>query len=301
MISRHGADLSERAGALRALRLGRAPAAAVLFSLFAVFVLIGAVVPAGASAALGAPTAKAPTGTVPTGTPTFAWSKVSTATRYELRVYDGSTQVLKKTGLTKTSWQSTTTLPKSVALTWKVRAANAGGTGAWSASLAFTIALSIGDAFQGGKIAYILQPADPGYVAGQTHGLIAAPADRPAGLQWSNGTNVATGATGTALGTGLANSDAIVAAQGAPAAGYAAGWARAYRGGGYSDWYLPSKDELNQLFLNQAAIGGFGPNYYWSSSEFDASTAWAKAFDLSSPAYAYSKNGASYVRAVRSF
>ena len=130
MISRHGTDLSERAGAPRAHRLGRASAAAVLFALFAVFVLIGAVVPAGASAALGAPTAKAPTGTVTTGTPTFAWSKVSTATRYELRVYDGSTQVLKKTGLTKTSWQSTTTLPKNVALTWKVRAANAGGTGA---------------------------------------------------------------------------------------------------------------------------------------------------------------------------
>jgi hypothetical protein len=300
MISPHGTDLSGREGALRTRRLGHAQAAAVMFSLFAVFVLIGAVMPARASAALGKPTAKAPAGSITSATPTFSWSKVSTATRYELRVYDGSTQVLKKTGLTKTSWQSTTALPKNAALTWQVRAGNSAGSGAWSASLAFSIALSIGDAFQGGKIAYILQPTDPGYVTGQMHGLIAAPADRATGLRWYNGTYVATGATGTALGTGLANSDAIVAAQGAPATGYAAGWARAYRGGGYTDWYLPSKDELNKLFLNQAAIGGFGPNYYWSSSEFDAGTAWTQAFDLSSQ-YAYAKNGPSYVRAVRSF
>jgi hypothetical protein len=89
--------------------------------------------------------------------------------------------------------------------------------------------------------------------------------------------------------------------QGTPSSGYAAGVARAYHGGGYTDWYLPSKDELNQLYLHQKTIGHFGPNYYWSSSEFDANTAWAKAFDISSPAYAYSKNGTSYVRAVRSF
>ena len=300
MISRHGTGLSERAGALRLHRSGSVASAAALVSLLAVFVLIGAVVPAGAAAALGKPTAKAPAGSITTAMPMFTWGKVSKATKYELRVYNGSTQVLAKTGLVQTSWKSTTALPTNVALTWKVRAANAGGTGAWSASLAFNVALAVGDAYQGGKIAYILQPADPGYVAGQTHGLIAAPADRATGLRWYNGTDVVTGATGTALGTGLANSDAIVAVQGAPAAGYAAGWARAYRGGGYADWYLPSKDELNKLFLNQAAIGGFGPNYYWSSSEFDAGTAWTQAFDLSSQ-YAYAKNGPSYVRAVRSF
>jgi hypothetical protein len=300
MIARHGKDLDAREDARGTSRRRRAPLAALLLALLVLSGLVGAVIPAAASAALGKPTAKVPTGTVASATPTFTWSKVSGATKYEVRVSNGSTQVVKKTGLTKPSWKSTTSLPKNVDLSWKVRASGSTGNGAWSNSLTFKVALAIGDAYQGGKIAYILSPADPGYVAGQNHGLIAAPADRATGLRWYNGSYVATGATGTALGTGAANTDAIIAVQGAPAASYAAGWARAYKGGGYADWYLPSKDELNKLYLNQAKIGGFGPNYYWSSSEFDAGTAWTQAFDLSSQ-YAYAKNGPSYVRAVRSF
>jgi hypothetical protein len=166
----------------------------------------------------------------------------------------------------------------------------------------FKVALTIGSAYQGGKVAYIDKVGDPGYVAGQTHGLIAATADqKSSGVQWYKGSYTATGATGTALGTGLSNTDLIISVQGAPSSSYAASVARAYHSGGYTDWYLPSKDELNQLYLHQKAIGNFGPHHYWSSSESHASTAWAKAFDISSPAYAYDKNGASDVRAVRSF
>jgi len=300
MIVRHGKRFAEGVDGGRTTHSRSGPLAGAFLALFLLWGLFAAAVPASASAALGTPTAKAPTGTIASATPTFTWSKASSATKYEVRVYNGGAQVLKKTGLTKASWKSTTALPKNVDLTWKVRAGNAAGNGAWSGSLPFKVALAIGDVYQGGKIAYVLKPADPGYVAEQTHGLIAAPADRATGLRWYNGSDVVTGASGTALGTGLANSDAIVAVQGAPAASYAAGWARAFKGGGYSDWYLPSKDELNELFLNQAAIGGFGPNYYWSSSELDAGTAWTQAFDLSSQ-YAYAKNGPSYVRAVRSF
>jgi len=302
MNIRDGENLMARAEARRASRSRRASLAAALLALLVLCGLVGAVVLAGASAALSKPTAKAPIGTVASATPTFTWSKVSGATKYEVRVYNAGTlkQLFKKTGLTKALWKSTTALPKNVDLTWKVRAGNASGNGAWSGNLTFRVGLAIGDAYQGGKIAYILKPADPGYVAGQTHGLIAATTDRATGIQWYKGSYVATGAIGTALGTGLANTDAIIAVQGGPAASYAAGWARAYKGGGYSDWYLPSKDELNKLFLNQAKIGGFGPYYYWSSSEFDAGTAWTQAFDLSHQ-YAYAKNGASRVRAVRAF
>ncbi len=271
---------------------------AVLVAVLAILLLAGAAL----AASPGKPTAKSPTGTVTTATPTFKWSKAARATKYEVRVYRGNKQLLKKTGLTKLTWKSSKSLTRNVDLTWKVRAANASGSGAWSKSLAFKVALTIGSVYQGGKVAYIDKPGDPGYVAGQTHGLIAATADQKStGVQWYNGSYTATGATGTALGTGLSNTDLIISVQGTPSSGYAAGVARAYQGGGHTDWYLPSKDELNQLYLHQKAIGHFGAYYYWSSSEVDANTAWAKAFDISSPAYAYDKNGASHVRAVRSF
>lgn len=42
--------------------------------------------------------------------------------------------------------------------------------------------------------------------------------------------------------------------------------ARAYRGGGKSDWFLPSRDDLHQLYLNRAKVGGFSENCYWSST-----------------------------------
>ena len=89
---------------------------------------------------------------------------------------------------------------------------------------------------------------------------------------------MATGATATALFTGSANITTIIAVQGPIATSYAAGLARAYNGGGYTDWYLPSKDELNKLYLSKEAIGGFVYVCYWSSSESDAVNAWAQYF-----------------------
>ena len=168
----------------------------------------------------------------------------------------------------------------------------------------------VGDFYQGGVVFYIFTAADTGYIAGETHGLIAAVADQSSGIRWYNGSNVDT-PTATAIGTGSANTDAIIAIQGATETSYAAGLARAYRGGGYTDWFLPSKDELSKMQLNKTIInttaGNNGGNNFTSAAPFWSSSqggydrnAWINVFNDGRQAE-YDKYQTFYVRAVRTF
>jgi len=73
-----------------------------------------------------------------------------------------------------------------------------------------------------------------------------------------------------------------------------------YSSGGYDDWYLPSKDELNKLYLNQALIGGFYADWYWSSSEVNFGVAWVQSFANGSQASGVKSNSYNY-RPIRTF
>jgi hypothetical protein len=161
----------------------------------------------------------------------------------------------------------------------------------------------VGTPFGGGIVGYIFTFGEPGYVAGQTHGLIAATTDQSSGIIWALPANQSTsvGATSSALGTGAANTATIVAQNGAGTA-YAAGLAQAYTGGGFTDWYLPSLTELAYLYTNRALIGGFANASYWSSSEGDGRDAWMETFtDTTGSQQDFFKSYSDYVRAVRTF
>ena len=202
-------------------------------------------------------------------------------------------------------------LTNDTAYTFTVTATNAIGTSAASdASNSVIPGPQVGDFYQGGVIFYLFVDGETGYVSGEKHGLIAAVEDQSFGIRWHNGSYYdTTGARGYAEGTGATNTTTIIAVQGATEISYAAGLARAYSGGGYDDWFLPSKDELNQMFTNKATInttasanGGsnFSISYYWSSTEVGSGYAWLQDFNFGYQDN-YSKNFTKNVRAVRAF
>lgn len=131
----------------------------------------------------------------------------------------------------------------------------------------------IGDYDHGGVVFWV-NPTD------NTKGLVCAVTDQSTGVRWDNPTGPATTAPGTSLnlGTGLSNTNIIIAHEGGDQTTYAAGIARTYNGGGFTDWFLPSVDEVAEMNMNQTVIntvstnngGTILPNQLWTSSKFDS-------------------------------
>ena len=193
-------------------------------------------------------------------------------------------------------------------------AANGNYAASSSAPTAFSIKtnLAVGNSYGGGKVAYILRDGDIGYDANQQHGLIVSGDLTIPDINW--GTKyVVTGASGGVpdnngiyppadLETGMSNTNIIINSEG-PGTNYAAGLAKSYTGGGYTNWYLPSASQMNAMKANLNAISTFTKVHYWTSTEDDyyysAYTLFATSFpSIESIDKINTQVG---VRAVRSF
>jgi hypothetical protein len=159
--------------------------------------------------------------------------------------------------------------------------------------------LAIGQAYQGGVIAYLSKPGDLAYIPGETHGIIAASEDRAnTEFDWAcYGVNVL-GAQGLNIGEGAQNTEAIVNSN---CFGGAAHVCAYFAWNGYNDWYLPSRSELEELYDNQFLIGGFQNSFYWTSSEVDEFSAWIMDFTTGYANAIMPKNFMARVRPIRSF
>ncbi|WP_181879393.1 DUF1566 domain-containing protein [Legionella donaldsonii] len=163
----------------------------------------------------------------------------------------------------------------------------------------------IGEYYQGGVIFWLDES--------NNHGLIAASSDQARGIKWAN-RQYTTGAIRDGIYAGKFNSNRIREALG-PAGNYAAKVAASCKDGGYNDWYLPSKYELNLMFKQRYIIGEFnvyaGPvdsscKAYWSSTEVGVEQAWYQLFDTGREFHGSAACGrdggyGGNVRAIRSF
>ena len=247
-------------------------------------------------------------------TPTFG-STTATADGFTVQIsnYDASftwagtatasgTVAVSGTGLVTVTGVAAGT--SSTATITTTRTGYTGGTAQVTRTCASGGSCVVGDTGPGGGIIFY----DAGSIQPWGRYLEAAPAWAEVEQSWatntSNQTTAVAGADGTPIGTGAQNTIDIVAQAGNVAATSAAVYCSELVVGGQSDWFLPSKDELNLMYTNlrsaSTPLGGFSTGFYWSSSESGVGTAWGQYFN-SGVQFSNGKSGTSAVRPVRAF
>ena len=141
---------------------------------------------------------------------------------------------------------------------------------------AATTSYAIGSTGPGGGVVFYVSTSgftSDGSACGTScHHLEVSRTDLAMSAWCSTNTSLA-GTTGTRIGTGFSNTRNMISGGCTSGAGVAA---RAFSGGGLSDWFLPSEDELKALQAVRAAVGGFATGAYYSSTQGDVN-AWDMA------------------------
>jgi hypothetical protein len=156
---------------------------------------------------------------------------------------------------------------------------------------------TIGQTYGGGIIFYIDQTFQ--------HGLVCASTDQSDGIVWQTEPLSNTNVTNTSIGSGQSNTNSLVTILGPGS--YAATICHDLVLNGFSDWFLPSKNEALTMYNNLSGLGignfnsGMGV-YYWSSSEIDIYNVWGVSFySLGGGIWSLTKSWGCRVRAVRAF
>jgi len=132
--------------------------------------------------------------------------------------------------------------------------------------------------------------------------LEAAPVETEFRAEWGAHERDVAG-TGTAVGSGKQNTQIIIdRLKQLNENGRAAQLCANLNFDGFNDWFLPNKDELALMYRNlkQRGLGGFGNNWYWSSSQGSRNVVWLQGFSDGSQGSNY-KNNTFSVRAARQF
>lgn len=242
------------------------------------------------------------------GAPTLSWEDVVHAELYELQTAATRDGVANApiVQLAVSTYHCSTELAPGQELFWRVRAGDGAGLfGRWSDICGLFGDYDLGDPGPAGGIVFY----DKGSYTDGWRYLEAAPADQGY-AEWAD-QDTRVGGTRTRIGSGSANTREIVAQAGeslvsGDAAGCAAKLCNDLVLGGYDDWFLPSKDELDLMYTRKSSIGGFNTDglwsRYWSSSEsfVDKGRAWVQYFSDGEQKIG-NKNGGTRVRAVRAF
>lgn len=138
------------------------------------------------------------------------------------------------------------------------------------------------------------------YLEANGTGIVAGKSDLNSNAPWGCSSMSIGSGTGSAIGTGQANTDSIVA--NCPDTLSAAYFCNSSNAAGYSDWYLPSEKELEMMYLRlqQKGVGNFANNYYWTSTPVSSNTAQHVLFTNGDVSFS-TKSNLHYVRAARNF